>query len=245
LRAIVIRVLYNNRRWMDKCTSPFADPLCWKCREARRDVDQGKAAKLNITPPKPDDIGGKECSGYCWEAALCRTYDWGSDQRFREVLPGMRVFLVFEQKNENTKRIEYRLWGVTRVVRVNVPPARTLTHDEGKYKYWVLLESFEPLPRDKWSDPISDRDLIGKKWGQGFYRYIEEGRATFLEKLASGVPAGEAGVGKITVALPASIKGLLAPSIEQKIDKKAVEQGRTKEDIIRQAVAEWLEGEKS
>ncbi|MFC1971039.1 ribbon-helix-helix protein, CopG family [Chloroflexota bacterium] len=237
--SIVIRVLYENEQWKRRCTSPFTDPLCWKCQEARRDLDQGKTPKLNITPP---NIGDKECSGYCWERDLCNSFDWGSDQHFRRVLPGMKVFLVFEQKNDKSNRIEYRLWGRTIVNSVNVPPARKLEHDEEKYKYWIRLEPFEPLPRGKWSQPLSDKDLIGTKWGQGFYRYIhEEVREAFLEKLALGVPVEEAG-GKLTAA-PSTGKtkyGLLAPNIEQKVEEIAINQGRTREEIIRQAVAEWL-----
>jgi hypothetical protein len=242
MMAIVIRVLYENGHWKKKCTSPFADPLCWKCQEARRDLDQGKSLKLNITPPKVDDVDGKECSGYCWEQDLCNTYDWGSDQHFRGVLPGMKVFLVFEQKNDKSKRIEYRLWGRTTVNSVNVSPIRKLVHDEGKYKYWIRLELFEPLPRDKWSKPMSDKDLIGTKWGQGFYRYVrEEDREAFLEKLALGVPLEEAGSKLTAVPSAGKIKyGLLASNIEQKIMEIATNQGRTREEIIRQAVAEWL-----
>jgi hypothetical protein len=239
--AIIIRVLYENEQWKKKCKFPFTDPLCWKCQEARRDLDQGKPTKLDITPPK---VGDKECSGCCWERDLCNSFDWGSDQHFRRVLPGMKVFLVFEQKNEKSNRIEYRLWGWTTVKSVNVPPTRRLERDdEEKYKYWIQLEPFEPLPRDRWSRPLCDKDLIGSKWGQGFYRYIDEReRETFLEKLALGVPIEDAD-SKLTIAKPIGkpVKyALLAPNIQQKVEEIAMNQGRAREEIIRQAVAEWL-----
>lgn len=244
--SIVIRMLYNNQGWNGKCKYPFEDPLCWKCQEARQDLVQGKPLKLYITPP---NFGDKECSGGCWEQALLcnNNFDWGSDQHFRGVFPGIKVYLVFEQKNDKSNRIEYRLWGSTTIKSVNKPPKRKLEHDTEKYKYWIYMEPFEPLPKEKWSKVLSDKDLIGSKWGQGFYRYIrEEGREIFLEKLALGVPFEDA-VSKLNVAQSTGeiIKhGLLAPNIEQTVREIAMSQGRTINDIIKQAVFEWLQKQK-
>ena len=237
--ALLLRVLYENSKWREKCLSPFTDPLCWKCQEARRDLDQGKVTKLNITPPEIDDVGDKRCSGRCWEASLAKDFEWGSDKHFRGLLPGMKVFLVFEQKNNNTKKIEYCIWGSTIITHINVPQ---LAHPDSSYKYWIRLKEFEPLPHEKWSNPMSDKDLLGTKWGQGFYRYIyNESHVAFLEKIVSGVPIEEAGI-KLNLVPPAvkTKNVLLSANIEEKIKEIANSQGRTRDDIIRQAVAEWL-----
>jgi hypothetical protein len=239
MSALLLRVLYENAQWKEKCLSPFTDPLCWKCQEERRDLDQGKITKLNITPPQIDDVDGKRCSGRCWEASLARYFEWGSDKHFRGLMAGMKVFLMFEEKNNNTKKIEYRIWGSTIVTHVNV---QQLAHPDSSYRYWIRLKPFEPLPREKWSNPMSDRDILGTKWGQGFYRYIyDEAQVAILEKIVSGVTIEEAGI-KPNLAQPAAKtkKLLLSTNIEEKVKEIADSQGRSRDDIIRQAVAEWL-----
>ena len=46
MQALVLRTLYNNRGWKDKCVSPFNDPLCWRCQDARKKIAQGKSIDL-------------------------------------------------------------------------------------------------------------------------------------------------------------------------------------------------------
>jgi hypothetical protein len=238
MAAIVLRVLHNNSQYSAKCTLP--DPLCWKCLEARRDLDQGKPLKLNITPPRPNDT---KCSGACWERDLLKYRDWGSDQDFRRVLPGMKAYLVFEQKNDKNK-IGYCLWGSPTVEVVNQSTAREISQDSRvKYGYWIHFKPFDPLPREKWSRVLSDRDLVGSSWRRGFYRYIyDEGRQAFLDKLALGIPYEEASRELTPITSVDKMAGgsLLAPHIEQKVQEIADNHGRTRDEIIRQAVADWL-----
>jgi hypothetical protein len=238
MAAIILRVLYNNGQYRAKCT--FPDPLCWKCIEARRDLDRGRPLKLNIVPPKLDD---KDCSGVCWERDLLKALDWGNDQRFPRVIPGMKAYLVFERKNDKN-RIGYSLWGSTTVKGVDESTTRKISQDsKDRYRHWIHFEPFDPLPRDIWSTVLADRDLVGSSWRQGFYRYVyDEGREAFLRKLASGTPYEEASreLSPIASADKMAGGGLLAPHIEQKVQEIADNHGRTREEIIRQAVAEWL-----
>ena len=240
MQALVLRTLYNNRGWKDKCVSPFNDPLCWRCQDARKKIAQGKSIDLVFTPPNVDDVGGKECSGKCWEQKFAKdnNFKWGSKKQYG-VRSGERVFLVFEKKNHNTKKIEYRIWGSTIVSQVNIEQQADPTSN---YKYWLRLKEFEALPPEKWSQPLSDIELIGSQWKQGAYRYIyDEAQVAFLEKLVSGAPMKEVGNKSNFVSLAVKTKDeLLSPNIEQKVQEIAKSQGRTRDDIIKQAVFEWL-----
>lgn len=235
-------MLYSNRQYKERCIGPFSDSLCWKCQEARRLVDKGKDRKVSIDPPKLDDVGDTKCHGSCWERDLCNTYDWGSDQQLKEVFPGMIVYFVFQQRNIATKRVEYCIWGRSKVERVDETPTRELKKGKGKYYYWIHFEPFDALPPTKWSQPISDIDLVGSLWGQGFYRYIyEKNREEFLDKIFKGNRVEESKKQLITVPSPSKMKTVFASNIEQKINEIAIKQGRMREDIIKQAVAEWLQ----
>jgi hypothetical protein len=225
--AIVIRVAYNNKNWGDKCTWPGEDSLCWKCF----------SGVLNITQPKKDD---EICSGLCWERDICLNYEWGNTNKGKsfgtDAYEGETAFFVYQQLNGG-----YTLWGVTKITKVNTAPIRKLEGHESGYNYWLRFESFQPLPKDKWIPNITDLELVGASWRQGGYRYIDEGREKALLAKIAGLPT--------PVLLPSPKKSsveqielsiLIAQSQYKKLETISGEEGRQVDELIRQAVSEWL-----
>jgi hypothetical protein len=150
----------------------------------------------------------------------------------------MKVFFVFKQRDGR-----YTLWGKTTVQRIDDKLV-----EEGKdYEVgfaFIHFNPFEPLPRDKWKRNLTDVDLVGQKWLMGLHRYIDTGRESFLERLIEGGKP-ETPVEALAVA-PSSGNSVLnikiMPHIKKKLEEIAYAEGRQKDDIVREAIAEWLKG---
>lgn len=224
---MVIRTLYNNQGWKAPCRQPGKDANCWLCFEDN----------VNIEPPEPSD---EECSGGCWERDICSRFRWGRNpqgRRFgKRARPGEKVFFVFKQPDG-----KYTIWGKSIVSSVDAEPLKQGEKGEVGYAF-VHFEPFEPLPRDKWVRNLSDVELVGERWLMGRYRYIDSEKEDYLEQSIAGLSP------KIKAEAPAFVNPVdavnlsitLMPNIRRQVEAIASSEGRQVDDIIRQAIAEWL-----
>lgn len=228
--SMIIRVLYNNQDWRSPCRTPGKDIGCWNCFVS---------AFLGIDPPSRDD---EVCTGHCWEQHLCTEYKWGCTPKGRnfgyQAYRGVKVFFVFRQPDGN-----YTLWGKTTVRDIDDEPAEKGGDYEIGFAF-IHFDPFEPLPQVKWVRNLSDVQLVGEKWLMGRYRYIDAEKEDYLEQLIEGeVSAKQA---EITAATPASNNVNLSisvmPNIYKKLEGIANEEGRQIDEIVREAIAEWVKG---
>lgn len=224
--GIVIRTLYNNQAWKQPCVKPFADHFCFECLK--------DYVSLSIKPPSKDD---EVCSGRCWEQNICSGYRWGctpSGRRFgKRAFPGMKAYFVYKQPDG-----KYTIWG-TSVVRSIESVFKKSSIDDKEYQF-MNLQPFDQLPQRNWARNMTDKQLVGEEWRQGRYRFIDSEQESYLDQLiknADSIPGQltspktlELGKGQYT----------LAPSIEKKLDSIAIQEGRAKDDLVKEAIAEWL-----
>lgn len=185
--GIVIRTAFNNQGWQDRCMNPLNDPRCYQCVEKRINVGWTKTIKSRIDKDEdghcvfiaeedaviPLEGGGRIQAGQrtdhpCAEYALCSQYYWENFERHfsTRVHPGQAAFFVFKNRDQY-----YTLWGRSRV--------RSVTSN----RQGIYFEPFEPLPQDRWVEKITDRDLVGKPWRQGTFRYIGADQVHYLDDL--------------------------------------------------------------
>ncbi|HUU63666.1 MAG TPA: hypothetical protein VMX96_07105 [Dehalococcoidia bacterium] len=229
--GLVIRVLYNNQSWEAPCRNPGKDSLCWLCFEEN----------VKISHPSPED---EVCKGHCWEQDLRIKYRWGCTPKGRtfgsRAYPGMKVFFISKQPDGN-----YTMWGKTTVRGVDDKPAGGDREDEAGFAF-IHFNPFEPLPRDKWVTNLSDLQLVGRKWLMGRYRYIDSEREAYFEELSEGVTSVKQTIGA-TVPQQISSTNLnmnIAPNTYEKLQLIANDEGRQIDEIVREAIAEWLRARK-
>lgn len=219
--GIVIRVAYSNGGggWNGPCLHPLAD---------RSAFEQCIKQRVDVGEVREDENG--YCVSSCWEKNLVRERLWHNvlgDWGFR-AHPGTSVFFVFRQPNRL-----FCLWGKTKVKNTN-----------GKE---IIFEHFQPLPDAQRVRDLTAHDLVGKDWKQGFYRYISSLQEERLERLMEGGqeqsdeyrqpdPVGNA---------PTHLRIEFKSNIAFRLQRMASEQGREVEDVVREAVAEWLKGRES
>jgi hypothetical protein len=225
--GLVIRCMYNNQGWKAACLEPGED---WECKMCF-------VSLVNIRPPKEDD---KVCSGYCWERYICQKYRWGCTPKgrtFAQAHKGMEVFFVYKHLLAD----DYTIWATTKVTDVDTSPMQTGKDFEDGYAF-IHFEPFDQLPRAQWVSGLTAQQLVGNEWRQGRFRYIGKDREQYLEQLIQGKRAGENAIAQSPIEPnKSSITGVeLMPNIRKRLDQIAQNEGRTIEEIIREAIAEWL-----
>jgi len=230
--GIVFRVAFNNGNWSSPCLKPGLDSRFDECRKG----------KLRVDPPGPtDDL----CRGGCWERDLCVNFEWGCTPEGRKfntirAYPGEKVFFVFKQPNS-----KYTLFAETTVKGVNTPPIRKKQPQEGNYKYFMQFEEFKPLPEDKWVKNQSGLELVNAEWRTGRYRFISADQVTRLENKIKGLIQTDHRATELpSVSSKKSIRFDISSAIYERLQAHADGEGRTIEEIIRQAIAEWLQRRK-
>jgi hypothetical protein len=228
--GIIIRVLYNNKNWESACSRPGMDSLCQKCF-AETNID--------IRRPSKDD---EACTGLCWERDICTNYEWGctpKGKKFgRRAYEGVKVFLVFQQPDH-----KYTLWGVTKINAVNVPPKRKLIDHETDYKQWMSFVPFKPLRRNQWVKNLRDIDLVNEQWRQGRHRFISVEKEAELDRRIEGMPPQAPSLGSVApslVNIDKTFTVTFAPNIRDSLTEVSNAEGRQPEEIIKEAIAEWL-----
>ena len=231
--SMVIRVLYNNQGWRAPCNTPGTrntpdrDSLCWLCFKGN----------VNIRMPSLND---EECSGHCWEQHICTEYRWGCAPKGRifgpSAYPGIKVYFIYKQPDGN-----YTLWGRTTVSDVDKSIAGGDREDEAGFSF-IHFNPFEPLPREKWVSNLSDIQLVGNQWRQGRYRYINTQREAYLEGLIEGAtPEKQTTMTKEPLHVSKNNLNInIAPNIYEKLQIVADCEGRQIDEIVREAIAEWL-----
>jgi hypothetical protein len=136
---------------------------------------------------------------------------------------------------------DYTIWGTSRVVSVDLEPMQTGKDFEDGYKF-IHFEPFQQLPKEEWVSGLSDNQLVGAEWRQGRFRYIDREQELHLEKLIKGETSEITQGGAITT--PPSGRSILnievSPHINERLEKIARQEGRQKDEIIRETIAEWL-----
>jgi hypothetical protein len=218
--------MYNNQGWKAACVKPGEDPECEPCFYPL----------VEIRPPKRGD---KECSGNCWERYICTNFKWGcypKGNTFAQAYIGMKVFFVFKQLSGS-----YTIWGTTRVASIDLDQMHTGKDFEDGYRF-IHFEPFEQLSREKWVRNLLDTQLVGAMWRQGRFRYADRERELYLERLISGEKPEL--TQEFAVAVSPSGTSVLnievMSHINEKLEKFALQEGRKKDDIVREAIAEWL-----
>jgi hypothetical protein len=231
--GIVLRVAFSNSSWAGPCANPLDDPArfeqCIK-QKIRVGTRREQGAPLDRITQRED---GK-CASTCYEQKLC-TDDprWQTALgTWRQAQAGDKTYFVFRQAGP---RALYTLWGRSRVTRV-----------EGCY---IFFERFEPLPEAKWRENLTARQLVENEWKQGFYRYVDALQEDKLDSLVEGGEPEAAQSGKLSVpsadslASPVSVE--LKPHVREKLERIALEEGRDVEEVVREAVGEWLRSRKA
>lgn len=234
--GIIIRTVFNNQGWSGACKDPYNDPRCYRCIKAGINVNGKKPLRVNRDGFCEGDIQNGEL--WCWEQTLGTTRSfWGNPQGKwgHRAYQGAKVYLVYVEQDGS-----YTLWGSTQVDQVDnlaIPFPK------------LHLKSFEPLPEGVRVRGLSAIALVGKKWGQGSFRYIDSEREAFLDAIIEGKPlkanSAEEPKNSSSVADYISVTLRLKTNVEAKLEKIANSEGREGEDIIREAIAEWLKGRES
>ena len=225
--GMVIRTLYNNQDWRARCKHPYKDGGCWLCFEDNVDIRP---------PSRTDEI----CSGHCWEQHLCAEYRWGCIPKGatfgRRAYPGMTVFFVFKQPDGN-----YTLWGKSTVRNVDDKPLEQGGDDEVGFAF-VRFEPFKPLPRDKWISNLRDIQLVGQKWLMGRHRYINAEQEAYLQEMCErGVAERplQSAMG-VSTGSDVTLNIMVMPNVYRRLESIARDEGRRVDEIVREAIAEWL-----
>ncbi len=227
--SMIIRVLYNNQGWRGSCQAPGKDIGCWQCFEENVDI------KL---PQRTDEV----CTGHCWEQHLCVDYKWGCTPKGRvfgyQAYPETKVFFVFKQPDGN-----YTLWGKTTIRAVDDEPREEGQDYEVGFAF-IHFNPFEPLPKERWVKNLSSVQLVDKQWLMGRYRYIDAEREAYLEQLIEGeVPREQTGMPAVAPTSDGiGLNIYVTPSIHKKLEGMAKEEGRSIDEIVREAIAEWMKG---
>ena len=225
--GIIMRTLYNNQGWQSPCISPYKDRECGLCFQPN----------VHISPPSVTD---EVCAGICWEKNLCVKYRWGCTPQGRtfggRAHIGVKVFFVYKQLDRN-----YTLWGKTTVQSMDDRVLEEGEDDEKGFAF-IHFDPFQALPKDKWVRNLAAQQLVGKKWLMGRYRYIDTGRESYLEQLIEGGKAEKRSEGPLVTPPPNTItlNVRITPNIDDELGKIAYKEGRQKDEIIREAIAEWL-----
>lgn len=133
-----------------------------RCRNVRGDARFSKCREgVYDVGYKLDEKGN--CLADCWESTLCTEYFWGSTiGNFGRRARG-NVFFVYS-RIDNT----LVLWGKSEVDRV-----------EGNRIYF---KAFKAIPTEKWKR-LTAKEILGKNWGQGTYRYLGKNQEDSLLRL--------------------------------------------------------------
>lgn len=134
-----------------------------KCKNTDRDRRLLKCKKKVVDTGYKVDKSGN-CQAGCWESTLCSKYFWMSSiGNFGGRAEG-EVFFIFSDINNSLV-----LWGTSRVKKI--------------FGNKVYFERFKPMPPGRWVTGLSSKDIIGKNWGQGTYRYIDSRIESKLKEL--------------------------------------------------------------
>lgn len=220
--GMVIRVVYNNQGWQALCKTPGKDSSCWRCFQPG----------LAIRKPEPND---EVCSGDCWERRLRTEYRYGCIPKGRtygsRAQPGIKVFFVFRQGGG-----KYTLWGKTSLHSVDSEPVKE-GQDYEKGFAFAHFEPFEPLPREKWVPDLTDKELVGAPWRMGLHRFISSEQETKLEPRIESLAYEAPSAPKVSSR---AITVSVSPTMYTKLENIASDEGRELDEIVREAVAEWL-----
>jgi len=154
----------------------------------------------------------------------------------------MKVFFVFKQPDSKY----YTLWGRTTIDSVNVPPIGNKAESVEKgYTQYVRFSPFQPLPSEKWVENLTDSDLTGDKpWLMGRYRYITAEKEAYLESIIEGFVPEKSDQGS-EVALTRGdvvLTVVITSTMSGRLESAATEEGRRVDEVVREAIAEWLIG---
>jgi len=243
MAGLVIRTVYNNRDWRDKCIRPLADPRCYKCRSGFLYINAGN-------PIREDP--NRYCAGdpahflfnlfnehvWCWEQALCRHYFWGNPiGEWGHAYPGMDVFFVYQEPDRT-----YTLWGRSKISEVH--NEIEVNENIGQYPY-LIFEPFEAFPENRRVIGLTALELVGTtRWNMPFYRYIDQKRVNYLLNLIEGGPRivqpVEGGYHVVQRELYQELRITLRRDIIERLNQIANIEGRQIEELIREAVARLI-----
>jgi hypothetical protein len=110
---------------------------------------------------------------------------------------------------------------------------------------FVHFEHFEALPRDKWVTGLSDVQLVGARWLQSRHRYVDSNKEKYLDQLIAGqaLPQVAVTIGTKIAGRKAgqmTIETAVTSIIFKRLEEIASVEGRTVDELLRQAIAEFI-----
>jgi hypothetical protein len=145
----------------------------------------------------------------------------------------MKVFFVYRQRGG-----KYTLWGKTNIRSVDSEPVKEGQSYEKGFAF-AHFEPFEPLPREKWVADLTADELVGAPWRMGPHRFISREQEMKLEERIQGIAHEE----QLPITQTAGSKAVmvnLSATMYTKLENIAGDEGRELDEIVREAVAEWL-----
>ena len=224
--SVVIRTLYHNQGWCGPCRNPYQDANFSASFYKGRQIEE---------IPSPEK---QNCDIRCWEKYLCgEKYRWGATPKgnvFRRIIKGDKVYFIFPQPNSPPRDRLYTLWGVAEVESVDTQP------EEDGYAYVHFTKEFKPLPKEQWVPNLTAEELVSAPWRQNAFRYIGLEKESYLDSLIKGDLKLKRPEIQLPIDVTISIK--LKKHIYEKLCNISSLEGRSLEDIIREAIAEFISG---
>lgn len=234
--GMAIRTAYNNQGWANRCKNPEKDTKCFKCLQGGLFINDGKPiledkmgyCKGDYTDYPLADI----TQSWCWEQTLCTKFVWGNVRgKWREAYKGMHVYFLYVEQD-----FSLTLWGHSVIDKIDNKP--------DKYPP-IFFKPFAPLPQNKWIEGLSGKDITGKKWGQGHFRYLNESQDQYLFSLISGVKPEDIKKPSHAIEPYEKLEIELKENIKQKLEKISNEEGREVKELVREAIAKLINERKS
>ena len=131
-----------------------------RCKNVRGDPRFSKCREeLYAVGYKPDERGN--CLANCWESTLCTEFFWVSSVGNFGGRAAGNVFFVYPDVNNALV-----LWGKSDVDR--------------RAGDRIYFKPFKAMPAQKWVRNLSAKQILGKNWASGTYRYLNEVQERFL-----------------------------------------------------------------
>lgn len=231
IKGLVIRTVFNNQGWAGRCVKPLSDIKCFKCMEGGLYINKGNPIEEDekgICKGEPEDYPlFEDEAGWCWEQVLCKKYFWGNVKgKWRQTFKEMPVYFVHPELDGSLT-----LWGHSLIERIDNEP-----HEYPP----IYFKPFKPLPQDRWVKGLTGEEIVGEKWRQLHFRYLDESHEKYLSALVQGKRNPPLPKVALYVEAYDALTVELRRDVKEKLEKIAHTEGREVKELVREAVAKLI-----